>query len=156
MNKDREMRLLRPRAGDYIRDILNENAGFDGPALDIESWPDAQCSDDICIISLERENGKRPFTILATKSSYFVPAMELAAACKRVDLAMSNRYLPYSCKPKRLKIDRNYQRQSGGVAIYLSNEKIRNVASEQKHLPWSPYNMQRITTYPDSSESGFE
>lgn len=143
-----EMLIMRTRSGDYIRELLNENAGFDGPAADIRNWPDAQCSPDICILSMNKSNGGEPWTILATKSSYFVPRLELAAACKRVDIAVSDRYLPYSCQPKRLKIDRNFQQESGGVAIYLESNRIRNVASEQKHLPWSKYNPDRLTTYP--------
>lgn len=143
-----EMLLLRSGAGDYIRELLNENAGFDGPAANIENWPNAKCSDDICIISVQYAEQQDPWTILATKSNNFVPAMELAAACRRVDMAFSNRYLPYSCKPKRLKIDRRFQQSSGGIAIYLSSNIVRNVASEQKHLPWSQYYEGRQTTYP--------
>jgi len=142
-----EMLLLRTGAGEYIRELLNENAGFDGLASDIADWPNAQCSPDICIINLEYED-QNMWSILATKSSYFVPSLELAAACKRVDIAISDRYLPYSCKPKRLKIDRAFLEKSGGVSLFLDSEKIRNVASEQKHLPWSQYYENRITTYP--------
>lgn len=144
--KDDEMLLLRTRAGSYIRELLNENAGFDGEASDIANWPGAQCSPDICIITLQSEQG--PWTLLATTSRNFVPRMELAAACKRVDIAISNRYLPYDCKPQRLKIDRAFHDKSGGVAIYLSSGRIRNVASEHKHLPWSQYNENRVITYP--------
>ncbi len=145
----KEMLLLRSGAGEYIRELLNENAGFDGPAADIKNWPNAQCSDDICIISVYYNVDKEPWTILATKSNNFVPAMELAAACRRVDMAFSNRYLPYNCKPKRLKVDRRFLQSSGGVAIYLSSNVIRNVASEQRHLPWSQYNKMRQITYPE-------
>ncbi len=169
--KEDAMLLLRTRAGRYIRELLNENAGFDGEASDIANWPGAQCSPDICIIALEKEQGaskqseseqrgskqggskqrnneQGPWTILATTSNHFVPRLELAAACKRVDIAISNRYLPYDCKPKRLKIDRAFHDKSGGVAIYLSSGRIRNVASENGHLPWSEYNENRPTTYP--------
>lgn len=146
MGKEDSMLLLRTRAGSYIRELLNENAGFDGEASDIANWPGAQCSPDICIITLDSEQG--PWTLLATTSNYFVPRLELAAACKRVDIAISNRYLPYDCKPKRLKIDRAFHDESGGVAIYLSSGRIRNTASEQNHLPWSQYNENRLTTYP--------
>lgn len=147
-----EMLLLRTRARDYIRELLNENAGFDGAASDIENWSNARCSPDICIISLSYDESKKPWTILASTSNYFVPRLELAAACKRVDMAMSNRYLPYACKPKRLKLDRAFHDKSGGVAIYLKSGRIRNVASEQKHLPWSEYNLNRNITYPNKND----
>ncbi len=161
-NRD-EMLLLRTRAGSYIRELLNENAGFDGEASDIANWPSAQCSPDICIITLKKEQanseegeneaGKQSlWTLLATRSNQFVPRLELAAACKRVDIAVSNRYLPYDCKPKRLKIDRAFHDKSGGVALYLSSSRIRNVASEQAHLPWSEYNENRPTTYPSKRQ----
>lgn len=143
-----EMLLVRSRSGEYIRDLINENAGFDGPASDIKNWAGARCSPDICILNMQNKDGGNPWTILTTTSSYFVPRLELEAACKRVDMAMSERYLPYSCKPKRLKIDRNFLQKSGGVAIYLQSKRIRNVASEQKHLPWSQYNPDRKTVYP--------
>lgn len=154
-----EMLLLRTRAGSYIRELLNENAGFDGEASDIANWPGAQCSPDICIITLKKEqtNSEKGeseegnqglWTLLATRSNQFVPRLELAAACKRVDIAVSNRYLPYDCKPKRLKIDRAFHDKSGGVALYLSSSRIRNVASENAHLPWSKYNENRLRTYP--------
>ncbi len=143
-----QMMLLRTRAGDYIRELLNENAGFDGPASDFENWPHANCSPDICIIRIKSDDNE-VLDILATRSNFFVPIMELAAACKRVDIAISERYLPYSCKPKRLKIDRDFLQRSGGVAIYQKTGRIRNVAAEQKHLPWSRYNENIITTYPN-------
>lgn len=142
------MLLLRSGAGDYIRELLNENAGFDGPADNIENWPNANCSNDICIISVGYAEQRDPWTILATRSRNFVPAMELAAACRRVDMAFSNRYLPYTCKPKRLKVDRKFLQASGGTAIYLSSSTVRNVASEERHLPWSQYYAGRQTTYP--------
>ena len=145
-----EMLLLRSRAGSYVRELLNENAGFDGEASDIAGWQGAQCSPDICIITVNSARGQ--WTLLSTLSNNFVPRMELAAACKRVDIAISNRYLPYDCKPKRLKIDRAFHEKSGGVAIYLSMNRIRNVASEHSHLPWSAYNENRPTTYPSKRQ----
>ncbi len=155
IDKGDEMLLLRTRAGSYVRELLNENAGYDGEASDIANWPGAQCSLDVCIIILEKEqrdSKQGSWTLLATISNYFVPRLELAAACKRVDIAVSNRYLPYDCKPKRLKIDRAYHDKSGGVAIYLSSGRIRTVASEHRHLPWSEYNEDRLTTYPPKKQ----
>ena len=133
-NSAGEFALLRDKAGDYVRSALAENAGIDGEATLIENWPGAQCSPDICIISMQR--GNRTWRILATRTRYLIPAMEMAAACKRVDIVISDRWLPYSCTPRWLKADRGTLAKTGGLSFYLDAQRIESVNAEMQHMPW--------------------
>ena len=127
--------LLRERAGDYVRDTLRENAGVKAEPVGIEDWPGVQCSADACVIALE--SGAKSWTVMAIRSRYLVPSMELAAACKRVDIVVSGRYLPYSCKPRWIKADRRGLEQTGGLAFYLGEGRAESVAAHNGHKPWA-------------------
>jgi competence protein ComEC len=129
-----DVAFLRARAGDYVRDMLLEKAGTAAEPEPIERWPGAKCSADICVIELVRRG--RPWHIMATRSPYPVPAMEMAAACKRVDIVISDRWLPASCRPRWLKADRNMLELTGGLALYLAGPKIETVYDDKSHLPW--------------------
>jgi competence protein ComEC len=135
-----QMALLRPNAGDYAISTLTENAAAIGEAVSIEDWPVAECSPDICSIALK--TGDKFISILATRSGYLVPSMEMAAACKRADIVISDRRLPYSCKPRWLKADRTFLEQSGGIAFYLDGMRVETVATQTAHQPWSQLNSQ--------------
>jgi competence protein ComEC len=126
--------LLRERAGDYVRSTLQENAGIQGEPIGIEDFPGANCSADSCVVSLNR--GGRIWTLLAMRTRYPIPAMELAAACKRADIVVSDRWLPYSCKPRWIKADRDMLAKTGGLAFYLENQELRSVAEQNFHAPW--------------------
>ncbi|WP_420605317.1 ComEC/Rec2 family competence protein [Novosphingopyxis sp.] len=127
--------LLRGTAGDYVRELLGENAGAAGEASAIAEAKNARCSSDICVVQLKR--GGRIWTIGATRSGYLVPSMELAAFCRRTDIMISDRWLPYSCRPRWLKVDRRSLERSGGLSIDLSEAKTRTVAERTGYLPWS-------------------
>ncbi len=129
-----EVALLRSAAGDYVRDMLLENAGTNSEPIPIEEWPGVECSPDICIFDIER--GNRRWRILATRTRYQVPSMEMAAACKRVDIVVSDRWLPWSCKPRWIKADRNMLEQTGGLAFYLTRSRLVTVNSNNVHQPW--------------------
>ena len=62
--------------------------------------------------------------------------MEMAAACKRVDIVVSDRWLPWSCKPRWIKADRNMLEQSGGLAFYLGQPRLDTVNVNNEHQPW--------------------
>ncbi len=130
----RKLALLRPLAGEYVRNTLLENAGIAGDPIAIEDWPGTNCSPDSCVIVLRR--GGRDWTVLAIRTRYSIPAMELAAACRRVDIVVSERWLPYTCKPRWIKADRNMLEQSGGLAFYLKDGRIANVAEQNPNAPW--------------------
>jgi competence protein ComEC len=127
--------LLRPRAGDYAVSLLSENAATQAEPMAIDDLPYAECGDDSCIIRLQR--GEQNWSVLATRSNYYMPAMELASACARVDIVISERWLPYSCKPRWLKADRNFLAQSGGLAIHLVEQRIETVSASNAGQPWS-------------------
>jgi competence protein ComEC len=151
-NAKGEFALLRDRAGDYVRSALAENAGIKSEAVLIESWPGVSCSIDICIITIEREG--RQWTVLATRTRYMIASMEMAAACKRVDIVISDRWLPYACKPRWFKADRGKLAETGGLAIYLADERIDSVNTNLKHTPWFREPMPRVfpadSKYPKS------
>jgi competence protein ComEC len=126
--------LLRSKAGDYTRDMLLETAGTVAEPQALESWPGADCSIDICIIEIQR--GGQSWRILATRTPYAVPSMEMAAACRRVDIVVSDRWLPASCRPRWIKADRNMLDQSGGLAFHLAEQKLVSVNDKNAHMPW--------------------
>jgi competence protein ComEC len=141
INSNGEFALLRDRAGDYVRSALAETAGIKSEAMPIENWPGVDCSTDICIIAIER--GGRKWTVLATRTRYMIASMEMAAACKRVDIVISDRRLPYACKPRWFKADRGKLAQTGGLAIYLGSNRIDSVNTNLRHVPW--FKMSEVT-----------
>jgi competence protein ComEC len=62
--------------------------------------------------------------------------MEMAAACKRVDIVVSDRWLPQSCRPKWIKADRRLLEQSGGLAFYLDAQRVVTAHEGNRHMPW--------------------
>ncbi|MBK9431838.1 MAG: ComEC/Rec2 family competence protein [Sphingomonadales bacterium] len=132
---DGKIILLRPKVGEYALSMLSENAAIQTPPIALDDWPDAQCSADFCSFAIE-SNGRR-WNVLAARSPYLVPAMELAAACKRADIVVSERYLPYSCKPRWIKADRAFLQANGGLAFYLSDQRLKTVGQTTRHQPWS-------------------
>ena len=137
-----KLAMLRPKAGDYARSILGETAAVKEDAIDLDTMPGALCNPDGCSFTLKR--GGRVWRILAFRSGYLIPAMELAAACRRVDIVISNRRLPWSCRPSWIKADAVFLQRSGGIAFYLLEARTTSVAEENAHLPWSAYAPQRI------------
>jgi competence protein ComEC len=107
--------LLRPRAGDYMRDMLAEAAGVDEDLSDLDTLPGARCTRDSCQAELRGDG--RFWRILATRSAYLAPIEAMNRACAAADLVISDRRLPRTCRPKWLKLDRTLLRQTGGVAI---------------------------------------
>jgi competence protein ComEC len=134
INAQGKLVLLRPRAGDYVRDSLLENSGIRGDPIAIDEWPGAKCNLDSCVFVIRR--GGKDWSILALRTRYNIPAMELASACKRVDIVVSDRWLPYSCKPRWIKADKNLLQQTGGLAFYLGEKRVANVAQQNPNAPW--------------------
>lgn len=130
-----QVSLLRSRAGEFSRDMLLEKVGTLAEPVAIEQWPGARCSVDICIISILRE--KQRWLILATRTPYSIPAMEMAAACRRVDIVISDRWLPSSCRPKWIKADKKMLAETGGLAFYLPQHRLMTVNGDNAHYPWA-------------------
>lgn len=139
---DGQLALLRPRAGEYARSILGETAAIGEEAIALDDMPGAVCNPDGCAFALQK--GGRHWRILALRSGYRIPSMELAAACRINHIVISNRRLPWSCKPLWLKADAALLEQTGGLGFYLANAKINSVAEENAHHPWSAYASHRL------------
>jgi competence protein ComEC len=139
---DGRLALLRPKAGDYARSILGETAAVKETAIAIDDMPGAACNADGCSFAVRRSG--RDWRILALRSNYLIPAMELASACRRADIVISGRRLPWSCKPTWIKADRAMLERNGGLAFYLAEGRITSVAEENAHHPWSAYSPGRI------------
>jgi competence protein ComEC len=129
------MALLRERAGDYTRTMLAENGGVTGELSLLPDQPDARCSDDLCLVELQR--GGRTWRVLATRSGYPVPAGELIAACRGADIVVSERWLPRRCSPRWLKLDRPVLAKSGGISITFGDPpRVQTVFRAGDQHPW--------------------
>jgi competence protein ComEC len=134
---DGRVALLRERAGDYIRGVLTEAAGFDGEALPFDALGGARCSADLCAVRIVR--GGRPWHLLATRSPYMIDLRRMQRACTAADIAISDRRLPRSCTPRWLKLDRPLLARSGGLAINLERGTVDSVAAHLGRHPWSMF-----------------
>ena len=100
----------------------------------IADLPGARCSRDACIV--DHRTGERIWRIMATRSAYLIPAADLVAACRSADIVISERWLPKTCRPRWLRLDRDLLAQSGGLAISLSSGRIVSVTTPGDHHPW--------------------
>ena len=119
VRSDGQVALLRGKAGDFVRSMIFEKAGSAKTDTPIEQWPGAVCTLDNCVVTIASE--KRSWTVLATRTANQVPAMEMAAACKRVDIVVS---------------DRRLLEQSGGLAFSLNEPRIIGANDDTHHMPW--------------------
>ncbi|MCW3797344.1 ComEC/Rec2 family competence protein [Sphingomonas sp. BN140010] len=128
--------VLRERAGDFVRDMLGESAGFDGELPALDDAPGSNCSRDSCVASVER--GGRTWRLLAIRSSQRLDWAELTAACSVADIVVADRRLPRACQPRALKLDGPALARLGGVAIRLDDEPIvDSVAGRIAGHPWA-------------------
>ncbi|WP_225421589.1 ComEC/Rec2 family competence protein [Sphingomonas parva] len=128
--------ILRPRAGDYVRDTLSENAGIGGEPRELESLAGASCSPDLCAAEVIR-HGTR-WRVLATRSPYLVDFDPLRRACAEADIVVSDRRLPVTCRPRWLKADRALLARTGGLSIVLGKvPEVTTVASFAGEHPWA-------------------
>ena len=132
-----ELLVLRDSRSDYTRSNLTESAGMSGELRLLDGWPGARCNPGYCSITLNR--GGREWRILMARGKAMVSERALAAACKRADVVISERYLPWSCKPRWLKADRDLLERSGGLTIHFARGEIASVAEgEGAHGWWNP------------------
>jgi competence protein ComEC len=127
--------LLRPRAGDYVRDMLAETSGSGIDPLDLEAMPAAACSAEVCLVDVPGRGGT--WRVLATRSERFVPIDLLSRACAEADIAVSDRRLPSTCRPRWLKADRDLLGRTGGLAVSLADgPHVSTVAELGGRHPW--------------------
>jgi len=136
-NDQGELAMLRTSGGDFIRDMIRENAGVEGKSQALEDWPNAECNADSCLVTLQADG--RDWQILATRSSHYISALALSAACRRADIVVSDRRLPQSCAPRWLKADRSLLSQVGGMTINLENQKISTALGWTGRHIWTRY-----------------
>ncbi|WP_232332700.1 ComEC/Rec2 family competence protein [Novosphingobium aquimarinum] len=130
-----DLLVLREARSDYVRDNLTELAGMTGDIRTLEDWPEARCSREFCVLAIER--GGRIWRLLMSRGTEMVPERALAASCERADIVISDRWLPYSCRPTTLKVDRRTLSRTGGLTIDLDGPKVTTVAeSEGRHGWW--------------------
>jgi len=128
--------LLRPRAGDYVRDTLAELAAAEPEYLDLEALPTAACSRDLCAANLDR--GGRRWRILATRTPQLIRWQDMVRACAEADIVVADRTLPRGCQPRWLKADRAFLRRTGGLSITLGDPpRISTVAGQVGRHPWA-------------------
>jgi len=126
--------VLRESRSDYARDTLTEISGMSGQVVALNDWPGARCNDDFCAIELARAG--RTWWFLMTTGQDPVPIRDLVSACERVDVVISDRRLPWSCRPAVLKADRPRLQQTGGMTLDLSTGRIDTVAARQGEQGW--------------------
>jgi competence protein ComEC len=133
---DGRLAILRTRAGDYVRDTLAEAGGNEADFLDLETLPNAACSDALCTATLEGDG--RRWRLLATRSRDVVPWPDMVRACAEADIVIADRGLPRDCRPRWLRADRFFLQRTGGLAILLGNPPaVATVAARVGHHPWA-------------------
>jgi competence protein ComEC len=133
-SRDGGYALLRERAGDYVRGLLAETGGVDGELPVLDDVPGTRCNSDLCLATIERDGGPR--RVLATRSGYLVEPLPLIRLCRTVDVVVSERRLPKSCRPRWLKLDRSYLSRSGGVTVRFAPAAVQSVAGQSGAHPW--------------------
>ena len=128
------MVVLRSGAGEYALQTLGESAAFDGVAVAMEDWDGARCTAEFCSFILRHDG--RDAAVLVGRNREQVPERALAAACRRTDIVIANRWLPRSCRPRWIKADRALLGETGGLALYLGEGKVRTVAADHRGHPW--------------------
>jgi competence protein ComEC len=80
----------------------------------------------------------REYRLLATRSTTRIDWQSLVQACAQADIAVSDRWLPRSCSPRWLKLDRKALEQTGGVALYLDGKpRVETVSEQLAGHPWA-------------------
>jgi competence protein ComEC len=128
--------LLRDRAGDYVRSLFAEAAGFDGDPDILDGQPTSDCSHDACVAVLSKKSSQ--WRLLATRSGTRIDWATITHACAVADIVVSDRRLPRGCEPHWLKLDSDALAHTGGLAIYLGNKpSVDSVADRVGEHPWA-------------------
>jgi len=132
---DGRFALLRPKARDFVRDMLSEAAGVEAELADLDALPGAACTADACLATIARDG--RSWRIFATRSAYLAPIEAMNRACAGADVAISDRRLPRSCRPRWMKLDKPVLARTGGVSIRFGEvPKVLVTKSPQDEHPW--------------------
>lgn len=126
--------VLRASEGGYAQDNLLELSGSPAQPILLADWKGSRCSDQFCSVTIRRAG--TDWSVLVARNRDFVEERALAAACRRADIVIADRFLPRSCRPRWLKADRRYLEREGGIAIYLEKEIAKTVAEDQGEHGW--------------------
>lgn len=126
--------LLRDSRSQYVRDNFLELAGISGEIAYLPDWPDASCNPDFCSLHIVREG--RIWVVLISRSRDVVPERSLAAACDTSDIVISERWLPHSCQPRWIKVDRALLSRTGGLSLDLKEGRVTTVSERQGAHGW--------------------
>lgn len=130
---DGRLHILRPRSGDYVRDMIG-SVSAQQELSELDAMPLARCNDDLCRADII--SGERRWRLLATRSPYLVPWKAMIAACAGADIVVSDRRLPQGCTPHWLKADRVMLARTGGLAIQFDPPTVATVRPARDDHPW--------------------
>lgn len=132
---DGKLLMLRDSRAQFTRDNLKEMAGVAADPVPLANWPGAQCNADFCEIVLHRRG--RDWHLLMSRSDYPADATQLATACTKADIVVSDRWLPRHCAPRALKADGKMLADTGGLSVTLGSPlRIDTVASGEGQHGW--------------------
>jgi len=126
--------VLRDTKSSFVRENLTESAGMSGEPLTLDQWPAALCNSDFCVATVTRQD--RAWRLLIARGRNMAPERALAAACERADIVIADRWLPRSCRPRWLRVDRASLARTGGMTINLANGEVRTVSDGQGVHGW--------------------
>lgn len=126
--------ILRPKSGDFVRQVLAERSAYSGELDDLDVARHADCSPDACVIRMER--GGRQWTVLAIRSRHMIGWKNLVTQCRQSDIIVSERWLPRACLARWLTIDPRMLSKTGGLAISLDPPRIETVRLARDDHPW--------------------
>jgi competence protein ComEC len=126
--------ILRDRAGDYVRQVLAERGGTLSELSDLDGSEGASCSADLCRAALKSRD--RNWRVVATRTPYLVDRPLFERECANADIIISDRRLPYWCRPRWLKADAAFLAKTGGLAITLTDGSVAAVRTPGDAHPW--------------------
>ncbi|KAB7648779.1 DUF4131 domain-containing protein [Polymorphobacter fuscus] len=133
---DGRLALLRPRTGDFLRDMWGDALATDGDAA-FADLPGMACSADACVAHIDRDG--RRWRLLATLSRDYIGRATFEPACAAADIVVSDRRMPRWCRPRWLRLDRAQLAQSGAVAIWLGSGRVDGANARLGDHPWRPH-----------------
>jgi competence protein ComEC len=114
--------------------VLAERGGTLSELSDLDGSDGASCSADLCRAVLKSDG--RDWRVMATRSPYLVDRPLFESECASADIVVSDRRLPYWCRPRWLKADAVVLAKTGGLAITLADGSVATVRQPGDAHPW--------------------
>jgi competence protein ComEC len=137
---DGRLAYLRPRVGDFLRDMWGDAVAGDGD-VEASSLSGVACSSDACVAALAR--GGRTYRLLMTRSRDYIDRADFEPVCAGADIVVSDRRLPDWCSPRWLKLDRVALARSGAVTIALGAGRVTAANAGAGDHPWHAETVQQ-------------